>query len=448
MKIVCRYSCSFTRLLVVSIIVFSLSACALSSANPESELWGTWVFEGNQGGDSFFQDRLTFHEDGRLVLDGHDDTQAQYVVIASGRIKITHNGEAIVYNYEIIDGELQFSLDGNVQAFRKANSSVMVAQNTEDSPSIFSVSDTPVPTLTEMKIMVQLSPTNTAIPPTATLTLTPTLAPPTLTPTISLADRYIDFQVNASDGMPMVFVPAGGFIMGSNEDEDPYFWGAEGPEHEVYVDAFWIYQTEVTNAMYQACVADQACPKPLRNESRTVEDYYINEKYADYPVIQVNWVDAAAYCVWAGGRLPIEAEWEKAARGTEGAMFPWGNGFLEAGYASFCGSRCPGYEREHFDDGYYEIAPVGEFPAGASPYGALDMAGNVWEWVFDYFNKEYYLASPDENPRGPLSGSRRVIKGGSWFNPVSGLRPAARTSMPPQDGLDTLGFRCVLDDGQ
>jgi eukaryotic-like serine/threonine-protein kinase len=233
--------------------------------------------------------------------------------------------------------------------------------------------------------------------------------------------------------------------MGSNPREDPYFWGAEGPAHDVYVDAFWIYQTEVTNAMYQACVAEKACPKPLRNESRTVADYYTAEKFADYPVIQVNWVAAVAYCQWAGGRLPTEAEWEKAARGTDGRLFPWGNTPLASDLASFCGSNCPGIEKESIDDGYREIAPVGIFPAGASPYGALDMAGNVWEWVFDYFDQNYYSRSEYDNPRGPASGSRRVIRGGSWFNPVDGLRTVSRASLPPQDGLDTVGFRCVFD---
>jgi len=435
-------------LMIASLILVLLPGCSPASLKPEADLWGVWAFTDSEGGSRAYAYDLEFREDGSLIIQGVAQDQVTYVVIAPGRIKITRGGAAEVYNYEIIEGELRLSLDDNVQVFRKANSSVMAAQSTEDLSYILVITDTPSSSFTETEIMPQLFPTNTAIPPTATMTLTPTLAPPTLTPTISLEERYVDFRINPRDGMPMVFVPAGEFIMGSNENEGPYFWGAEGPEHVVYVDAFWIYQTEVTNAMYQACVAEQACPKPLRHESRTVEDYYINEKYEDYPVIQVNWVDAAAYCVWTGGRLPTEAEWEKAARGTDGAMFPWGNGSLETGYASFCGSRCPGYERENFDDGYYEIAPVGEFPAGASPYGALDMAGNVWEWVFDYFNKEYYLTSPDENPKGPLSGSRRVIKGGSWFNPVSGLRPAARTSMPPQDGLDTLGFRCVLDAGQ
>jgi formylglycine-generating enzyme required for sulfatase activity len=254
----------------------------------------------------------------------------------------------------------------------------------------------------------------------------------------------IDTKKNAIDSMMMVFIPVGEFLMGSDPETDPYYWGAEGPSHKVYVDSFWIYQTEVTNAMYQACVEDKGCPRPLRNESRMVQDYYTNPNYANYPVIQVSWVYADAYCKWAGGRLPREAEWEKAARGVDGRLFPWGNDGINANLASFCGTNCPEAIREKVDDGFREIAPVGSFPEGASPYGALDMAGNVWEWVFDYFSTGFYQIAPYDNPKGPLSGSRRVIRGGSWGNPLSGLRTVARTSIPPSDGLDTIGFRCVL----
>jgi eukaryotic-like serine/threonine-protein kinase len=277
---------------------------------------------------------------------------------------------------------------------------------------------------------------------TITLTETPTS---TVTPTSTITPIPAIQRINDVDGAVMVFVAEGEFLMGSNPREDPYYWGAEGPAHEVYVDAFWIYQTEVTNFMYQACVAEKACPKPLRNESRTVADYYTAEKFADYPVIQVNWTHAVSYCKWVGGRLPTEAEWEKAARGTDGRLFPWGNTPLAVGLASFCGSNCPGSDKEGIDDGYREIAPVGIFPNGASPYGALDMAGNVWEWVFDYFDQNYYSRSEYDNPRGPASGSRRVIRGGSWYNPASGIRTVARASRPPNEGLDNLGFRCVFD---
>jgi formylglycine-generating enzyme required for sulfatase activity len=257
--------------------------------------------------------------------------------------------------------------------------------------------------------------------------------------------NIINNSVNQKDSMVLVYVPEGEFLMGSDFEDDPYFFGAEGPMHTVSVNAFWIYQTEVTNAMYQACVEDHACPKPIRNNSRTISDYYTDPNYANYPVIQVNWVDAVSYCVWAGGRLPTEAEWEKAARGTDGRLFPWGNGGLEPQLASFCGTSCPDDYRENIDDGFPEIAPVGSFPDGASPYGALDMAGNVWEWVRDFFEPLYYETSPYDNPLGPATGDRRALRGGSWRNPAGGIRTVVRISLPQTDGLDTVGFRCVVD---
>jgi len=280
--------------------------------------------------------------------------------------------------------------------------------------------------------------------PTETLTPSITHAPTitlTLTTGLGLTSRSV------LDGAVMViYVPAGEFVMGSDPGTDPYFWGAESPSHAVYVDAFWLYQTEVTNAMYQMCVEQKACPRPDANRSSTHKNYYGNPDYDNYPVILVSWVHAVSYCKWAGGRLPTEAEWEKAARGEDGRLFPWGNSPLRGDLANFCDHDCPGNERESgLDDGYRDTAPVGSYPAGVSPYGALDMAGNVWEWVFDYFVPEYYKVSPLENPLGPAFGTRRVIRGGSWYNPASGIRTVARASLTPDNALGTVVFRCAMD---
>lgn len=315
-------------------------------------------------------------------------------------------------------------------------------------------SEKPTPTL-EANVVVDELPTETPFVPTATEEVLPTdtpaptpteTIPPTPTNTEEPENQPISLEINPIDSAEYVLVPEGEFLMGSEPGNDPYFWGAEGPEHTVYLDEFWIYRTEVTNGMYQACVEEQKCPRPQYLNSVDVTDYYGNPDYDDYPVIHVTFTHAQAYCTWAGGKLPSEAQWEKAARGTEGKMFPWGNDPPDADQVNLCDSNCArGSEREnHISDGYPGPAPVGSFPDGASPYGALDMAGNVWEWTIDFFQPTYYSISPNENPLGPAFGSSRTIRGGSWFNPTSGIRTSARTSLTPDKVLDTLGFRCVV----
>jgi formylglycine-generating enzyme required for sulfatase activity len=315
---------------------------------------------------------------------------------------------------------------------------------------------------TEIPDVVEAVPTNTPVAPTIAYTLpaNPTETPlPTDTsiplgtpkptsspvPTELPYPQPIDQQINSTDGAELVFVPAGEFTMGVNEDDDPLFWGAEGPAHEVDLDEFWIYRMEVTNEMYQMCVAEGKCPRPSKTTSSISEDYYGNEKYHDYPVIHVSYTHAVSYCNWAGGKLPTEAQWEKAARGTQSYSYPWGDQGPDSELANLCGSECiDGSERDsnHSDD-FPGPAPVGGFPLGASPYSAFDMAGNVWEWVFDYFDSYYYSRSSYDNPRGPANGTRRVIRGGSWSNPRSGARTVARASLNPDDFTDTVGFRCV-----
>ena len=231
------------------------------------------------------------------------------------------------------------------------------------------------------------------------------------------------------DGAALIFIPAGEFTMGSNANVDPYFWGAEGPRHTVYLDEYWIYQTEVTNAMYQQCVAEQKCPRPAKHISRTRDSYYDNPQFANYPVIYVSYVHAQAYCRWAGGALPTEAQWEKAARGDDLRLFPWGDNPPTSGQLNYLNR---------------DTAEVGSFPRDVSPYGVLDMAGNVWEWVFDYFQAAYYAVSPENNPRGPGTGDRRVIRGGAFFSDVDAVRTVVRASLKPDETFDTLGFRCVV----
>ena len=254
---------------------------------------------------------------------------------------------------------------------------------------------------------------------TPTRTFTPTI---TTTPTQGIGST----QISPVDGMKQVYVPAGEFRMGSNKNND------EQPIHLVYLDAYWIDQTEVTNAMYIQCVAAGACDPPDHTRSDNRRSYYGDVTYDDYPVIYVSWYDAQAYCAWVERRLPTEAEWEKAARGMDGRTYPWGEEISceKANYA-YC-----------TDDN--DTTAVGNYLAGASLYGALDMAGNVAEWVADWYSSSYYASAPYDNPQGPTSGESRILRGGSWNHVSRQVCSAYRDYAKQKRSLFVIGFRCAL----
>jgi len=254
---------------------------------------------------------------------------------------------------------------------------------------------------------------------------------------------------NPVDSVVLDAVPAGEFVMGSDPELDPYFWGAEYPRRTVMLDYdYYIYHTEVTNDMYRLCVQSGACSPPTQNGSMTRSSYYNDPQFADYPVIYVAWEAAQAYCAWAGGRLPTEAEWEKAARGADGRLFPWGDEEANGTLVNYCDTNCTGTESNADHDGFADTAPVGSFPANASPYGALDMAGNVLEWVKDWFQPYYYESAPDINPPGPQQGNNgyKVARGGSFYQSAASMRVVGRTPRDPLYPQETIGFRCVLDE--
>ncbi len=242
------------------------------------------------------------------------------------------------------------------------------------------------------------------------------------------------------DEAVMVYVPAGEFLMGTSDADIEYYkqifplrritrFGNERPQRTVFVDAFYIDKYEVTNKQYKQFLAETGY-KPKHYLDR------LPYNTSNLPAVVLEWEDAAAYTVWAGKRLPTEAEWEKAARGTDGRIWPWGN--------EWDGTKLSGNDGTGLKDGYKETAPVGQFPQGASPYGAHDMAGNLWEWVSDWYDPDYYRTSPPNiNPKGPDTGDGHVLKGGGWAENLDFTRCANRLGGEP--GSLLRGFRCVID---
>ena len=237
------------------------------------------------------------------------------------------------------------------------------------------------------------------------------------------------------DGAPMVEVPAGSFPMGV-PDGDRDGGRDEYPRHTVFVDTFFIDKYEVTNAYYLEFVkaANHRVPQNPKNPTRNLwQGESIVESLADRPVINVDWFDADAYCRWAGKRLPTEAEWEKAAKGTADRRFPWGN--VE-----------PTDKHLNFNQrwiGEKTLMPVGSYEAGKSPFGAYDMAGNVWEWVNDWYDARYYEKSPERNPKGPDTGTKRIIRGAGWQNETPTVRIFTRVDSVPTIRNESTGFRCA-----
>jgi formylglycine-generating enzyme required for sulfatase activity len=222
----------------------------------------------------------------------------------------------------------------------------------------------------------------------------------------------------------MVLIPAGEFTMGSQDGD-----ADERPAHKVQVNAFSMDVYEVTVRQYAEFLRAEGFHSPL--DWKTMNQ----PTHQKYPVANVDWADAVAYCKWAGKRLPTEAEWEKAARGTDGRLYPWGNDPPTPLHANYGKTGSHNYEA---------LAPVGTFENGKSPYGIYDMAGNVWEWVSDWYDTDYYKNSPQQNPEGPPTGGFKVIRGGAWNTSARNLRSSDRYWDPPSfRSLYFPGFRCV-----
>ena len=334
---------------------------------------------------------------------------------------------------------------------------------------------TPAPTLPPTDTATV---TATNIPPTATLRPAPL---PTLTPTPSIGSE-IRFGPNNEF---VVFVPAGEFLMGSNTGR-----ANAAPEHTVYLDSFWIDKFEVTNLHYRRCVDAGGCTPPNKKalpapqnqvssvDSRSQDSpallmarVWDDSHYFEYPVVNVTWEQADAYCKWAGGRLPTEAEWEKAARGTDARPYPWGTTepyiifrSLKDGSVRLSVPNPPkvyghgtvyikgdtnyliDFFQLNFNNQVGLTTEVRKYIDGASPYGALDMAGNVWEYVSDWYDKTFYANSPSKNPTGPETGLLHIVRGGSWWSDNTTIHTYDRVNTTANGvGIFTVGFRCAFN---
>jgi formylglycine-generating enzyme required for sulfatase activity len=258
--------------------------------------------------------------------------------------------------------------------------------------------------------------------PTTTSTLEPTPPP---TPEAGAE------EVSTIDGMSQVYVPAGEFVMGNNSGP-----ADQQSEHVVFLESFWIDQYEVTNAQYALCVAARLCTPPQRLDSITRAQYYGVPEFENFPVIYVSWFQAREYCEWAGRRLPTEAEWEKAARGDDRRLYPWGNSTPTAEQLNFRAS------------GFGDTVAGYSYVANVSPYNAVDMSGNVSEWVEDFYDPNYYSVSPRDNPTGPTQtgcpgGDCRVLRGGNWNGTAEEVTTTFRLFYGPNDSRDAFGIRCA-----
>ena len=260
----------------------------------------------------------------------------------------------------------------------------------------------------------------TANAPTATLT-------PTATPEPALGSA----RVSPVDGMEQVYVPSGSFIMGST-DQDTEAELQEKPQHTVFLNGFWIDKTDVTQGMFKRCIQSGTCPDVVHDLEQN-PNWGMTE-YDSHPAIYVTWDQAKTYCERVGRRLPTEAEWEKAARGTDGRLYPWGN-------------QEPNGNLALYGDAMTTTRPVGSYPAGASPYGALDMVGNVRQWVYDVYSEYYYGDEfATNNPQGPeLSPDHqsRVLRGASFKDDLHYLHVAMRFKHVPNSPGENRGFRCA-----
>ncbi|MBX3000987.1 MAG: formylglycine-generating enzyme family protein [Caldilineaceae bacterium] len=262
---------------------------------------------------------------------------------------------------------------------------------------------------------------------TATLASPPKPATPIIQPRGRPATTPAPAQTTQTSKIVFdwVTIPAGEFLRGSDKSKDSQALDNETPQRRIYLSDYQIARVPVTNAQYKVFVDATGHRKPKHWEGAEIP-----KGKTDHPVVNISWEDAMAFCTWAGVHLSTEAEWEKAARGSDGCIYPWGN-------------HPPDAKRCNFNGNVGNTTPVGNYSADASFYGVMDMAGNVWEWVNDWYDKNYYSISSGSDPHGPATGNYRVLRGGAWFSGDHFVRSALRGSAHPSVRNDGLGFRCA-----
>ncbi|HAF48001.1 MAG TPA: hypothetical protein DCL08_02030 [Anaerolineaceae bacterium] len=431
------------KIFIFSLIIFfllpNLSACNSASNGPEKTLWGTWKFVDNQNGSNEYFFDLEFQEDGSLVLAG-DDQNNEFVVIAPGRLKISKGEESEVVNYEIADDILTLYFESGTNQYKRITQATAVAQlpTNNAAPEDSTLTPGPLPTLS----------------PATPTTGVPTENPPTETPeTLEPEETAKQIPDTGSsftreiDGMVMMYIPEGSFLMGSTNNDSSAFTH-EKPRHKVYLDAFWMDAYEVSNDMflkfvestgYQTLAEEQGYSYMYNSSSTWTAFDGVNWRHPmgddstyqnSLPVTHVNKYEAQAYCAWVGGRLPTEAEWEKAARGDDGRIYPWGNSFDSA--------------KVHNNSSGGPIS-IYASTGGASPYGIYNLAGNVFEWTNDWYDANYYEYSPYDNPQGPSGGEWIAVRGGGWKSSNRFVRTSHRDISTPDAMNYVMGFRCVMD---
>ncbi len=268
-------------------------------------------------------------------------------------------------------------------------------------------------------------PSSTTQPPTVTVQSTPT--PENNTSVMDL-DPEKGSRLTWMDYSSFVYIPGGDFIIGKDSYNPTDF----SPSHQVTLTSFWIQQAEVTNQQYAQCVSDGRCSLPIQEPE--IPYWYENDFNGNHPVVGVTWFQAREYCTYIHARLPTEAEWEAAARGSEGKIYPWGGDKPNCNYTNFKGCLDPA-----------EPIDILSYSFGASDFDVFDLSGNVFEWVSDWYAKDYYQSSPSQDPIGPLDGRKKVYRGGSYRSSTDEMGAFLRFALEPEKQSSDIGFRCVLE---